>query len=78
MEPHILTGRLIYGALFVRRKGDDIMANISVRVDDNVKKQAEHICSELGMSLSTATTLFYKKMINYGGIPFELNWRRLS
>lgn len=48
------------------------MANISVRVDDNVKKQAEHICSESGMSLSTATTLFYKKMINYGGISFEL------
>lgn len=48
------------------------MANISVRVDDNVKRQAEHICSELGMSLSTATTLFYKKMINHGGIPFEL------
>lgn len=48
------------------------MANISVRVDDNVKKQAERICSELGMSLSTATTLFYKKMISYGGIPFEL------
>lgn len=48
------------------------MANISVRVDDNVKKQAERICSELGMSLSTATTLFYKKMINYGGIPFDL------
>lgn len=39
------------------------MANISVQVDDTVKKQAEYICSELGMSLSTATTLFYKKMI---------------
>ena len=37
-----------------------------------VKQQAENVCSELGMSLSTATNLFYKKMISYGGIPFEL------
>lgn len=48
------------------------MANVSIRVDDMVKRQAERICSELGMSLSTATNLFYKKMISYGGIPFEL------
>ncbi len=48
------------------------MANISIRVDDVVKKQAEAVCSELGMTLSTATNLFYKKMISYGGIPFEL------
>lgn len=48
------------------------MANVSIRVDDAVKQQAESICAELGMSLSTATNLFYKKLINYGGIPFEL------
>ena len=48
------------------------MANVSIRVDDAVKRQAENICSELGMSLSTATNLFYKKLISYGGIPFEL------
>ena len=48
------------------------MANVSIRVDDVVKQKAESICSELGMSLSTATNLFYKKLINYGGIPFEL------
>ena len=48
------------------------MANVSIRVDDTVKRRAENICSELGMSLSTATNLFYKKLISYGGIPFEL------
>lgn len=48
------------------------MANVSIRVDDTVKQRAESICAELGMSLSTATNLFYKKLINYGGIPFEL------
>ena len=48
------------------------MANVSIRVDDMIKKQVEDICSELGLSLSAATNLFYKKMISYGGIPFEL------
>lgn len=48
------------------------MANVSIRVDDIIKKQVEDICSELGLSLSAATNLFYKKMISYGGIPFEL------
>ena len=48
------------------------MANVSIRVDDVVKQRAESICSDLGMSLSTATNLFYKKLISYGGIPFEL------
>lgn len=43
------------------------MANILVRVDDDVIKKAENICSELGMGLSTATTLFYKNMITYSG-----------
>lgn len=36
------------------------MANVSIRVDDKIKKQAENICAELGMSLSAATNLFYK------------------
>ena len=48
------------------------MANISIRVDDIIKQQVEDICEELGLSLSAATNLFYKKMISYGGIPFEL------
>lgn len=48
------------------------MANISIRVDDVIKQQVEEICAELGLSLSAATNLFYKKMISYGGIPFEL------
>lgn len=48
------------------------MANISIRVDDTLKKQAEAVCSELGISLSTAANMFFKKMVSYGGIPFEL------
>lgn len=48
------------------------MANLNIRVDDTLKKQAETIFSELGISLSAATTIFLKQVVRYNGIPFEL------
>lgn len=48
------------------------MANLNIRVDDTLKKQAEAIFSELGISLSAATTIFLKQVVRYNGIPFEL------
>lgn len=48
------------------------MANLNIRVDDTLKKQAETIFSELGISLSAATTMFLKQVVRYNGIPFEL------
>lgn len=48
------------------------MANLNIRVDDTLKQQAELIFSELGISLSAATTMFLKQVVRYNGIPFEL------
>lgn len=48
------------------------MANLNIRVDDSLKQQAETILNDIGMSLSTATTVFLKQVIRYNGIPFEL------
>ena len=48
------------------------MANVNVRVDDTVKDEAEKIFSELGLTISAATNVFYKQVIRTGGIPFEL------
>ncbi len=48
------------------------MANLNIRVDDTLKKQAETIFSELGINLSVATTMFLKQVVRYNGIPFEL------
>lgn len=48
------------------------MANVNIRVDDDLKKDAERIFSELGLSISSATNAFYKQVVRYGGIPFEL------
>jgi DNA-damage-inducible protein J len=48
------------------------MANLNICVDDILKKQAETLFSELGISLSTATTIFLKQAVRCNGIPFEL------
>lgn len=48
------------------------MANLNIRVDDHLKKQAETVFSELGITLSAATTMFLKQVVRYNGIPFEL------
>lgn len=48
------------------------MANVNIRVDDNLKRDAEHIFSELGLSMSAATNVFYKQVVRQGGIPFDL------
>lgn len=48
------------------------MANLNIRVDDTLKKQAEMIFSDLGLNLSTATTMFLKQVVRHNGIPFEL------
>lgn len=48
------------------------MTTINVRVDENVKKQANELFEELGLDMSTALNLFLRQAINYGGIPFEI------
>jgi len=45
---------------------------VNVRMDEALKKQLELLCSELGMSISTAVTLFAKTAVRERGIPFEL------
>jgi DNA-damage-inducible protein J len=42
------------------------------RLSPEVKEQAEKILKELGISISTAYELFYRQIIAYNGLPFEL------
>lgn len=48
------------------------MANVNIRIDDELKRQAESIFSQLGLNMSTAMTIFLKESVRYRGIPFEL------
>ena len=41
-------------------------------IDPKVKKEAETILKELGLSVSNAYELFYRQVIANRGLPFEL------
>lgn len=47
-------------------------ANISARIDPEIKQNAEEIFKELGLSTSQAITLFYKQVDIQHGLPFEV------
>ena len=48
------------------------MAQISVRIDDDVKRSAEQVCEDIGMSMSTAINIYLKKLARERRIPFEV------
>jgi len=50
-----------------------IMAQISMRIDDNVKRKAEIACEALGMNMTTAINLYLVKLGNEMRIPFEVS-----
>ena len=58
-------------------KGVIIMANsnINIRVDSDVKAQAQRLFSDLGMDLTTAVNVFLRQSIEQGGIPFMIQRR---
>lgn len=49
------------------------MAQINLRVDDDVKRNAERTFEDIGLSMSTAITIFLKAVIRENRIPFELS-----
>lgn len=49
------------------------MAQISLRIEDDVKKKAEEACADIGMSLSTAINIYLKKLGRERRIPFEVS-----
>ena len=59
------------------RKGDDRMAgsttNISIRMDSDLKAQADALFNELGMNISTAFNIFVRQSLREGRIPFDIS-----
>ncbi len=47
-------------------------ANVIARVEPEVKKEAESIISELGLSVSSVINSLYKQIIMKKGIPYSL------
>ena len=49
------------------------MAQISLRVDDKTKRDAEKTLNDIGLSMSTAINIFLKTVAREKRIPFELS-----
>ncbi|PMC44788.1 type II toxin-antitoxin system antitoxin, RelB/DinJ family [Gardnerella swidsinskii] len=47
-------------------------ANVNVRIQENIKQQAEKILETIGISRATAIDMFYRQIILNKGIPFSL------
>ena len=46
--------------------------NVTFRVDDELKKQADTLFSNLGMNLSTAFNIFLRQAVREQQIPFKI------
>lgn len=46
--------------------------NVTFRLDDQLKKQAELIFQSMGLTMSSALQLFIKATVNRGEIPFTI------
>ncbi len=46
--------------------------SITIRMDENLKKQAEALFDEMGMNMTTAFTIFTKAAVRQHKIPFEI------
>ena len=51
------------------------MAQVNIRIDDDLKRRADNIFNELGLNMTTAFNMFIRQTIRQGGIPFEITTR---
>ena len=47
--------------------------NVTLRIDDELKAQAEELFEDIGLSLNAACRMFLKKAVQEQRIPFELS-----
>ena len=46
--------------------------NVTLRVDEDMKKQADALFEDVGLSLNTACRMFLKRAVEEQRIPFEV------
>ena len=49
------------------------MKLINIRMDEELKKEMEIVCNDLGMNITTAFTIFAKKLTREKRIPFNVS-----
>ena len=48
------------------------MAQINIRIDDKIKREAEGLFDSLGLTMSSAIMVFIRKSLDERGIPFAV------
>ena len=48
-------------------------SNVNIRMDEDIKREFDRVCSELGINMSIAITILAKKMIREERIPFDVS-----
>lgn len=46
---------------------------INIRMDNELKKNFDNVCADLGMTMTTAITMLAKKMTREKRLPFEVS-----
>ena len=46
--------------------------SMSIRLDSEVKEQAQQVFNNLGMDMTTAINIFLRQAIQYQGLPFNV------
>ena len=59
----------------IKQKGvsDVAQTSINIRMDAELKRQFEEFCADVGISMTTAVTMFAKKTVRENKIPFEVS-----
>ncbi len=48
------------------------MTTVSIRLDDEEKKELDSMCAEMGMNITTFYMIYTKKVLRDRRIPFEI------
>ena len=49
------------------------MKLVNIRMDEDLKKEMEIVCNDLGINITTAFTIFAKKLTREKRIPFSVS-----
>jgi addiction module RelB/DinJ family antitoxin len=55
-----------------------IMAQVNIRIDPKLKEEGEKLFRELGLTFSSAVSVFVSQAVRERGIPFHIRGNRVS
>ena len=53
-------------------------ANLNIRIDPEIKRDAESLYNDFGITVSDAVNIFLRQSLRVGGLPFEMRQPRYN